>query len=98
MNRRYCCRSGAGIYRAVRWSSDHRSSSGHGLNDARQRLFRHGAVVRSIAAAADRKTRVVATLESGRERPQPDEQHEQDGECASHAAIDTTPGVDAIRI
>ena len=58
--------------------------AGCGLNHARHDGFRHGAVMRSIAAAARRQARVVAGCEGGSERPQPEEQNEEDGESAPH--------------
>jgi hypothetical protein len=41
-------------------------------------------MVRSVATAADRQTRVVACVQRSRKWPQPEEQYEEDGESASH--------------
>ena len=49
-----------------------------------RRGVRHGTMVRSMAAAAGRQARIVAGIESGRKRPQPEEQNEEDGERAPH--------------
>ena len=54
------------------------------MHDPRQGIAGDGAVVRSVAAAADRQTRVVACVQRGRKWPQPEEQYEEDGEGASH--------------
>lgn len=44
----------------------------------------HGAVVRAVPPATGRQVSIVTGLERGRERPEPKEQDEQDGETAAH--------------
>lgn len=58
--------------------------AGSGLHHARHYRVGHGAVMRSIAAAAGGQAQVVVGCERGRERPQPEEKHEEDGERAPH--------------
>jgi len=50
----------------------------------RRHLHRHRAVMRSVPPAASRQTRVIAGRERPRQGPQPEEQHQQNGESAPH--------------
>lgn len=61
--------------------------AGCGLHHARHHRVGHGAVMRSVAAAAGGQARVVVGCERGRKRPQPEKQNEEDGESAPHLQL-----------
>ncbi len=48
------------------------------MDDTRERCICHGAVMRSIAAAAGGQAGVIAALQGGGEWAEPEEDHQQD--------------------
>ncbi len=86
MNRRDCRMCAIRKEGAVRRRRKEWPSTGRRLDDAHCRLSSHRAVMPAIAAAACRQTGGIAAAKRGRERPQSEEQHQQDGKCAPHLA------------
>ena len=76
----------SGIERAMRWRGE-AWLVGCGLQHLCHCGVGHGAMVRSVAAAAGRQTRIAAGVEGGRKRPQPEEENEEDGERTPHLAF-----------
>lgn len=60
-------------------------AAGCGLGYKRRHTHGHGAMMRSVTAAAGRQARVVfAGWENGRKRPEPEEQNQEGGNPAPH--------------
>lgn len=73
-----------GEKRAVRGGADGVSATCEGSDDAADGVFRHSAVVRSVAAAADGEPRFSIAFGQHRERSEAEDGDEENGEYAAH--------------
>jgi hypothetical protein len=80
------CDGAAGIHGAMRRCGEDKRA-GRGLGHSRGQGVGHSAVMRSVASAAGRQARVVAGRQDGRERSQPVQQNQRNGEYAPHRRI-----------
>ena len=71
------------VSRATRRRGEARRA-GQGSSHLRDHRVGHGAVVRAMTAAAGWQARIVAGFETGRQGPEPEEEHEEYGDRAPH--------------